>query len=173
MQAEPKSPYAHNKLADEVLLDDYAQKGALRTVALRYFNVFGPKQDPHSPYAAAMPHFINQAVAHQDITIFGDGEQTRDFIFVEDVAQVNLLAAESGSGIYNVAHGQAISITDLAKKIKEQLDSQSSVVYSVERAGDIKHSRANANRLRQQWPNICLYPFDKALAKTIQYYMSR
>lgn len=170
MPAEPKSPYAENKWDDEVLLQEYADKTGLRTVALRYFNVFGPKQDPHSPYAAAMPHFINQAVQHKDITIFGDGEQTRDFIFVEDVAKANVLASESGAGIYNIAHGQAITITELANKIKQQLQSKSEIHYGPERAGDIKHSKANAERLKQQWPNLALTSFDDALAKTIDYY---
>ena len=105
MPAEPKSPYAQNKLDDEKLLAQYASKFDIRTVALRYFNVFGPRQDPHSPYAAAMPHFIQQAVSQQPITIFGDGLQTRDFVFVADVARANIWAAQFGNGVFNVASG--------------------------------------------------------------------
>lgn len=171
MPAEPKSPYADNKLKDEELLAIYAGKSDLRTVALRYFNVFGPKQDPHSPYAAAMPHFISQAVQHKDITIFGDGEQTRDFIFVEDIARANLLASQTGSGVYNVANGGAITITELAENIKAHLNSDSNIVYGQERAGDIKHSRADVSRLKQQWPEMTLTNFNDALGQTIDYYV--
>jgi UDP-glucose 4-epimerase len=170
MLAEPKSPYADNKLKDEELLAAYADQGTLRTVALRYFNVFGPKQDPHSPYAAAMPHFISQAVQHKEIAIFGDGEQTRDFIFVADIAKANLLASQSGSGVYNVANGGAITITELAEKIKAHLSSDSKIVYGPERAGDIKHSRADVSRLKLQWPEMTLTDFNYALGQTIDYY---
>jgi UDP-glucose 4-epimerase len=173
MPAEPKSPYADNKFQDELLLEEYGHKGNLRTVALRYFNVFGPKQDPHSPYAAAMPHFISQAAQHKDITIFGDGEQTRDFVFVEDVAKANLLASELGQGVINIANGQSISITELAKKIINYLNSNSSVVFGPERAGDIKHSKADASKMKAQWPSLEFVSFDKALGKTIEYYIHR
>ena len=171
MLAEPKSPYAQNKLDDEALLEKYHKQYGLNTVALRYFNVFGPKQDPHSPYAAAMPHFISQAQQHKDITIFGDGEQTRDFIFVEDIAIANLLAARSGQGIYNIANGHSITITELANKIKDYLNSTSTIIYGEERAGDIKHSKADCTRFNKQWPHKENSLFDDALAKTINYYI--
>jgi UDP-glucose 4-epimerase len=173
MIPEPKSPYADNKLEDEKLLDDYAKKGTLRTVALRYFNVFGPRQDPHSPYAAALPHFISCAVSNKDITIFGDGLQTRDFIFVEDIAKANLLASQSGSGIYNVANGQTITITELANHIKHHLHSKSKILYSAPRKGDIKHSKADISKLKAQWPEFSTTLFEEALGKTIQYYTKR
>ena len=173
MIPEPKSPYADNKFKDEALLEEYSKKGNLRTVALRYFNVFGPRQDPHSPYAAALPHFISCAVSNKDITIFGDGQQTRDFIFVEDIAKANLLATQSGSGIYNVANGQAITITELANHIKNYLNSTSKILYGVPRKGDIKHSRADILKLKNQWPDFSPTPFEEALGKTIQYYAKR
>jgi len=172
MQAEPKSPYADNKYQDEILLQEYSDKSDLRTVALRYFNVFGPKQDPHSPYAAAMPHFINQAESQQDITIFGDGEQTRDFVFVEDVAKANLMASESGEGIFNIANGGSITITELAEKIKNYLNANSKICYAAERAGDIKHSKADVSKMRAQWPGLKNESFDEALGKTIEYYVN-
>jgi UDP-glucose 4-epimerase len=169
---EPKSPYADNKLNNEKLLEEYSKNSSLRTVSLRYFNVFGPRQDPHSPYAAALPHFISHAASHQDIMIFGDGEQTRDFVFVEDVAKANLLASQSGSGVYNVANAQSITITELACQIKTYLNSTSNLIYGPPRAGDIKHSYADISKLKAQWPNLTMTPFKEALAKTIQYYHS-
>jgi UDP-glucose 4-epimerase len=150
MFPEPKSPYAITKLDGEYYLQMFAKEGWLQTASLRYFNVFGPRQDPKSQYAAAVPIFIDRAVKNQDITIFGDGEQTRDFIYVKDIAAANVFAATTPgmTGTYNVAYGNKITINDLAKTIIQQTGSKSQIKYAPERAGDVKHSMAAVDKLR-------------------------
>ena len=116
MLPEPKSPYAITKLDGEYYCRMFTTEGRLQTACLRYFNVFGPRQDPKSQYAAAVPIFIDRAVKNQPITIYGDGEQTRDFIYVKDIAAANaFFATESpATGVFNVAYGGRITINDLA-----------------------------------------------------------
>jgi UDP-glucose 4-epimerase len=150
MFPEPKSPYAITKLDGEYYLQMFAKEGWLQTTALRYFNVFGPRQDPKSQYAAAVPIFIDRAVKNQDISIYGDGEQTRDFIYVKDIAAANVFAATHPemTGVFNVAYGNKITINDLAKNIINQTGSKSQIKYAPERAGDVKHSMAAVDKLR-------------------------
>lgn len=145
---DPVSPYAITKLASEHYLSLYERAYGVPTMSLRYFNVYGPRQDPKSPYAAAVAIFADKARANQPITIFGDGEQTRDFVFVEDVVAANLLAAETGSGVANVACGGRITINDLAGEVIRLTGSTSRIEYHAPRAGDVKHSRGNAERLK-------------------------
>lgn len=148
MFPEPKSPYAITKLDDEYYCGMFAREGKLQTACLRYFNVFGPRQNPKSAYAAAVPIFITKALNNEDITIFGDGEQTRDFIFVKDIAKANAFMAESDfTGVYNVAYGGRMTINDLAEKIVKILGSSSKIVHLPERAGDVKHSSACVDKL--------------------------
>ncbi len=149
MFPEPKSPYAITKLDDEYYCNMFAKEGRLSTACLRYFNVFGPRQNPKSAYAAAVPIFITKALKNEDITIFGDGEQTRDFIFVKDIAAANAFMAESDfTGVYNVAYGGRLTINDLAEKIVKILGSRSKIVHLRERAGDVKHSSACVDKLK-------------------------
>lgn len=149
MFPEPKSPYAITKLDDEYYCNMFAKEGRLSTACLRYFNVFGPRQNPKSAYAAAVPIFITKALKNEDITIFGDGEQTRDFIFVKDIAAANAFMAESDfTGVYNVAYGGRLTINDLAEKIVKILGSSSKIVHLPERAGDVKHSSACVDKLK-------------------------
>jgi UDP-glucose 4-epimerase len=145
----PKSPYAESKLAGEALCQAYTEAGKLETTSLRYFNVFGPRQDMESAYAAAVPIFIQQARANQPITIYGDGEQTRDFVYVKDVVSANAFAAsERGlSGVYNVGYGTRLSILDLVKMVLELTGSSSEIVHAEERAGDLKHSMAAVDKI--------------------------
>lgn len=145
MKPNPKSPYGITKLDGEYYLNMYSDFYGLKTTSLRYFNVFGPGQDPKSQYAAAIPIFVYKALNNEDITIYGDGEQTRDFVFVEDVVQANVLAAESSipKGVYNVANGKTITIKQLAQLIIEYTNSKSKILFAPERAGDIKHSLAS------------------------------
>ena len=150
MLPEPMSPYAVTKLDGEYYFDLYRREHGLNATSLRYFNVFGPRQDPKSQYAAAVPIFIDKAKKGEDITIYGDGEQTRDFIFVKDIVQANLLAADKGGDVFNVAWGQRITINDLAKNIIEITGSKSKILYLPERAGDIKHSMADNNKIVSQ-----------------------
>jgi UDP-glucose 4-epimerase len=149
MLPEPKSPYAITKLDGEYYCDMFSREGKLATGVMRYFNVFGPRQDPGSAYAAAVPIFIDKATRNETITIFGDGEQTRDFIYVKDIVAANVFLAmnETESGFYNVAYGGRLTVNDLAKKIIELTGSSSKIEYAPERAGDVKHSMASVEKI--------------------------
>jgi UDP-glucose 4-epimerase len=150
MQPSPKSPYAAQKLMGEYYLSCWHGCFGMETVALRYFNVFGPRQDPQSQYAAAVPIFIDRAVKNQPITIYGDGEQTRDFIYVKDIVAANVFFAtqSKATGVFNVAYGKKITIKELAQKICALTGSQSEIKHAPERAGDVKHSLAAIDKLR-------------------------
>ena len=167
MTPEPKSPYAITKLDGEYYCRMFTETGKLQTACLRYFNVFGPRQDPKSAYAAAVPIFIDKARRNEPLTIFGDGNQTRDFIFVKDIAAANVFLAQSEhTGVYNVANGGKITIGDLAKEIIRLTGSKSEIVHLPERPGDIRHSTASPEKIR----SIGFAPswkFDDALAATI------
>jgi UDP-glucose 4-epimerase len=174
MFPEPKSPYAETKLSGEYYCGIYTKEGRLDTACLRYFNVFGPRQDPKSQYAAAIPIFISKALRDEPITIFGDGEQTRDFIYVKDIAAANaFFATESPeTGVFNVAYGGRISINDLAKKIIAILGSKSEIIYKPERPGDVKHSTAAIDKLKKAGftPSS---NFDKGLEATVDFFKSQ
>jgi len=150
MVPEPKSPYAITKLDGEFYCKMFAEEGRLPTACLRYFNVFGPRQDPGSQYAAAVPIFIDRAVKHEPITIHGDGEQTRDFIYVKDIAAANAFFANcpEATGVFNVAYGQRITIKELATTICRMTGSRSEIKHAEERPGDVKHSLASVDKLR-------------------------
>jgi UDP-glucose 4-epimerase len=149
MPPEPKSPYAITKLDGEFYCGMFSREGRLATACLRYFNVFGPRQDPRSQYAAAVPIFIDRALKNEPITIFGDGEQTRDFIFVKDIVAANVfLGGQSGAtGVFNAAYGQSITINDLAETICRLTGSRSRINHAAERAGDVRHSLASVKKL--------------------------
>ena len=144
----PKSPYGITKLDGEFYLNVYRENFGLEGVSLRYFNVFGPRQDPKSQYAAAVPIFIEKALNCRPITIYGDGEQTRDFIYVKDVVNANVLAASAPgvTGVFNVALGQSTSINELAALILAETASTSEVVHEDQRTGDIRHSQADIGK---------------------------
>ena len=148
MIPEPKSPYAITKLDGEYYCNMFTREGKLQTACLRYFNVFGPRQDPKSAYAAAIPIFTAKAVANEDITIYGDGEQTRDFIYVKDIVEANVfMAMNDFTGVYNIAYGKKITINDLVKEIVKVTNSKSKIVHLDERPGDVKHSMAGVEKL--------------------------
>ncbi len=171
MSPEPKSPYAITKLDGEYYFDLYTREHDIRATALRYFNVFGPRQDPKSQYAAAMPIFISKAVKNEPITIYGDGNQTRDFIYVKDVVQANFLAAEKGQGgVYNTAWGQRITIKDLAEKIIQLTNSKSEIRYLPERSGDIKHSMASNQKIIDELNFKASSDLDTGILATIEYF---
>lgn len=150
MFPEPKSPYAVSKLDGEYYCKIFADEGRIQTACLRYFNVFGPRQDPKSQYAAAVPIFIDRAVKNEPITIFGDGEQTRDFIYVKDIAAANVFFATQSpcTGVHNVAYGKKITIKELASIICRQTGSRSVIRHAEDRPGDVKHSMAAVDKLR-------------------------
>ena len=149
MPAEPKSPYAKSKYEGEEHCRSFADEGQLATVSLRYFNVFGPYQGPTSEYTAAVPAFIEKAFSNQPITIFGDGRQTRDFIYVKDVIAANAFFAlkSEATDVFNVGCGKEITITDLALTIRNLTSSSSKIEYEAERPGDVKHSIAGIDKM--------------------------
>ncbi len=150
MRPEPRSPYAVTKLDGEYYCRQFTESGRLETVALRFFNVFGPRQDAASGYAAAVPIFMRQALAGEPLTIFGDGRQTRDFVFVRDIAAANIFAATTPglTGVFNVGYGEAIAVQDLVRRIVVLAGSASPVCHAPERPGDVRHSRASVDKLR-------------------------
>ncbi|NWK57060.1 NAD-dependent epimerase/dehydratase family protein [Verrucomicrobiaceae bacterium N1E253] len=150
MYPEPKSPYAITKLDGEYYLEMFRSEGKLETASIRFFNVFGPRQDPKGAYAAAVPIFIEKAVKSEDITVFGDGEQTRDFIYVKDIvgALVFAVTTDGVHGTFNAGYGGQITINDLANNILESAGTSSQLLHGPERAGDVKHSRASSDKLR-------------------------
>ncbi|MCQ2377790.1 MAG: NAD-dependent epimerase/dehydratase family protein [Victivallaceae bacterium] len=170
MFPEPKSPYAVTKLDGEYYCKMFTAERGLPTACLRYFNVFGPRQDPKSAYAAAVPIFISKALHNEPLTIFGDGEQTRDFIFVKDIVGANaFFAMNDKTGVYNIACGGKITINDLAREIIRLTGSRSEIVHLPERPGDVKHSRACTDRLDQAG-YIRQYTFSQGLDITIKAY---
>ena len=170
MIPEPKSPYAITKLDGEYYCNMFTREGKLQTACLRYFNVFGPRQDPKSAYAAAIPIFTAKAVANEDITIYGDGEQTRDFIYVKDIVEANVFMAMSEfTGVYNIAYGQKITINDLVKEIVKVTNSKSKVIHLDERPGDVKHSMASIDKLKSTG-FVHKYDFNEGMDATIEYF---
>ncbi len=149
MMPEPKSPYAITKLDGEYYLGMFQREGLLETAAVRFFNVFGPRQDPKGAYAAAVPIFIGKAIKGEDITVFGDGEQTRDFIYVKDIVGALAFAAETPgvTGVFNAGYGGQITINTLARQLVANAGSTSKILHATERPGDVKHSRASADKL--------------------------
>ena len=172
MKPMPKSPYGITKLDGEYYLQSYQENFGLKTTSLRYFNVFGTRQDPKSQYAAAIPIFINKALKNEVITIYGDGEQTRDFIFVKDVVMANYLAVTNSdvSGVFNVALGQTTTINNIAKIIVEETKSKSRIVHEDVRAGDIKHSHASIDNTIEKLKFKPQYSLADGLKETIKYY---
>lgn len=143
----PRSPYAVTKAASEMYCAVYSEIYGLPTIALRYFNVFGPRQDPNSQYSAVIPKFITTMLSGKSPVIYGDGEQSRDFTYVKHVVDANLLACEHGlSGTYNVASGRSISLNQLVDMINEIMGTDIKPVYADARPGDIKYSAADIHK---------------------------
>jgi UDP-glucose 4-epimerase len=168
----PQSPYAVTKLAGEHYCRVFEEVYGLRTVCLRYFNIYGPRQDPNSRYSAVIPRFIKRASEGKPPIIFGDGEQTRDFTFVRDAVEANILAAESdATGIFNVGRGEGISINELARLIIRLIGNSVEPVYEEPRPGDIRHSLADISRARGFGYNP-RYNLEAGLEETIRWLSS-
>jgi len=173
MKPSPLSPYAVQKLAGEMYCKTYFDNFGLRTTSLRYFNVYGPYQDPNSEYSAVIPIFIKKALADKPITIFGDGTTSRDFTFIEDVIQANLCAAistKSDGHVVNVAYGDRFTLTELANKIIEELASKSTIEYSDFRKGDVLHSLADLSTTKELIDYDPQFSLSEGLSKTIAFY---
>lgn len=149
MVPEPKSPYAITKLQGEYYCRFFHDEGRVRTACLRFFNVFGPRQDPRGPYAAAVAIFIAKALRGESILIHGDGEQTRDFIYVKDIvaAILHVTLNLDITGVFNAGYGGSVTLNELAGMIVEKAGRGSGIEYGPVRAGDVKHSRAAVDRL--------------------------
>ncbi|MEW4489721.1 SDR family oxidoreductase [Thalassoglobus sp. JC818] len=165
------SPYAAAKLAGELYCQSFTASYGFETVRLRYFNVFGPRQDPGSPYSAVIPLFITAILNGKRPTIFGDGSQTRDFIYVEDVVNANVAAMKAPSavagGVFNVASGESISIRGLATKISQFMNAVDDPQFEAARSGEIQHSWAETAVAREALDFVAQYSFDDALQQTI------
>jgi len=154
MAVVPISPYGLHKLMGEQYCRLFHQLYGLETISLRYFNVFGPRQDPASAYAAAIPKFITAILAGHPPVIFGDGEQTRDFTHVENVVEANLAAASAAGpavgGVFNVACGRRISVNELVREIARITGRPVAPRYDPPRAGDVLHSVADVSRAARE-----------------------
>jgi UDP-glucose 4-epimerase len=148
MTPNPQSPYAVTKLTGEYYCRVFQSVYGLNTICLRYFNVYGPRQDPNSQYAAVIPLFVNNALAGRSPVIYGNGEQSRDFTFVRDVVEANILAAESPiTGVFNIGSGDRVTINHLAQSvIRLAGNNPIKVVYQDARPGDVLHSLADITR---------------------------
>ncbi len=148
-QLNPKSPYAVTKLACEYYCGMFSEVYDLPTVSLRYFNAYGPHQNPDSEYAAVIPKFINRVISGRPPVIYGDGLQTRDFVFVKDVVKANILAAESGeSGVFNIGSGASVTVEELARMIITLLGKNLKPLHEAPREGDIRDSVADVSKAK-------------------------
>ena len=169
----PMSPYAVSKLAGEYYCSVYNDTFGLETVSLRYFNVFGPRQDPSSQYAAVIPIFISCLMRGERPTVFGDGEQSRDFTFVDDVVEANLLAAraEGAAGVVcNVGCGDSHTLNELLALLAKLMGTDAQADYAPERAGDVKHSLADIVRARQALGYEPRVAFEDGLGRTLDWF---
>jgi UDP-glucose 4-epimerase len=178
MTPDPISPYAVAKLASERYMISFYRCYGLETVALRYFNIFGPRQDPSSPYSGVLAKFITQMLAGQQPTIFGDGEQSRDFTYIDNAVEANLLAckapAEQAAGkVFNVATGRQVTLNETFKLLQALTSYSGSAIYGAERGGDIKHSLADISSAEQHLGYKPKVSFEDGLRKTVDWYRSQ
>jgi UDP-glucose 4-epimerase len=170
----PISPYAVAKLASEGYCRSFTEVYGLETVALRYFNVFGARQDPLSQYAAVIPNFITAALRGESPTIFGDGEQSRDFTYVDNVVEGNVLAMSAPGVVagraYNVACGDRITLNELVATIGRVLGRAIEPRYEAPRPGDVRHSMADTTRAREDFGFEPIVGFEDGLARTVRFY---
>jgi nucleoside-diphosphate-sugar epimerase len=171
----PLSPYAASKLAGEYYCRVFSQVYGLETVSLRYFNVFGPRQDPLSLYAAVIPIFISAALTKKPLVVYGDGEQTRDFSFVANVVQANLLACEAediAGETLNIGGGTQTSLNQLIKELQAIVNTDLDVEYADPRPGDVKHSLASVEKAKKLMGYGCAVPFGEGLRRTVEWFAS-
>ncbi len=175
MKPDPISPYAVAKLASEQYLVSFYRCYGLETVCLRYFNIFGPRQDPSSPYSGVLAKFITQMLRGEQPSIFGDGEQSRDFTFIDNAVDANLLAckapAENVAGqVFNVATGRRVTLNETFKMLLELTPYKGQPKYAPERGGDIKHSLADISKAAAGFGYKPSVNFDEGLRRTVDWY---
>lgn len=170
MRPSPRSPYAVSKLAAEEYCRAFAKTYGLETVALRYFNVFGPRQDPGSQYAAVIPRFLTALQERRRPTIYGDGEQSRDFTYVSNVVDANLLAGDAhgvAGEVFNIACAEQISVREMLERMARMMGTEADPEYRDERKGDVKHSRAAIEAARERLGYRPSVLFDEGLSRTV------
>lgn len=173
MKTNPQSPYAVTKLIGEEYCRIYYSIYGLETVCLRYFNVFGSRQDPGSQYAAVIPKFITLLLKGKSPPIYGDGEQSRDFTFIDNVVKANLEAckAKGTSGeVFNIACGKSVTINELVEKLNKILQTRIKPTYQSPRKGDVRHSLADISQARKTLHYSPEVGFDEGLEKTVQWF---
>jgi UDP-glucose 4-epimerase len=176
MLPRPISPYAVGKLVGEYYCSVFAKVFGLETINLRYFNVFGQYQDPKSQYAAAVPAFITLMLAGKRPTIYGDGEQTRDFTHVDNVVAANLLAAtakKTAGEVINIASGTSVTVNETIAHLNAILGTNIEPVYEAPRAGDVKHSSADISLAKERLGFMPVMSFKDGLARTVEWYKKR
>jgi nucleoside-diphosphate-sugar epimerase len=176
LQTRPIAPYGVAKLAAEGYAQSFYRVYGLNTVVLRYFNVFGPRQDPRSEYAAVIPKFIAAAYQGTSPVIFGDGEQTRDFTYVDNVVQANLLAIqapEAAGRVFNVAYGESVTLNRLVQLIGEITGRELIVEYAAPRRGDVRHSRADITLARTELGYEPEVDLSEGLRRTAEWYAAK
>ena len=175
MSPNPISPYAVAKLASEYYMTSFYRCYGLETVCLRYFNIFGPRQDPTSPYSGVLAKFITQMLNGEEPTILGDGEQSRDFTYIDNAVHANLLAAkapadEVAGRVFNVATGTRFDLNQTFEILKKLMGFKGQVKYGPERAGDVKHSLADMTRAERHLGYKVQVEFEEGLRRTIEWY---
>jgi UDP-glucose 4-epimerase len=167
------SPYAASKLAGEQYCQVWSKCYGLETVVLRYFNVFGPRQDPQSQYAAVVPKFVTAALRGEPPVIYGDGSQSRDFCFIDNVIEANLKAADApgvSGQVFNVACGEATTLLEVVAAVGKQLGKNLVARHETPRAGDIKHSLADIEKAKKLLGYTASVSFAEGLRRTIEWY---
>ena len=173
MAPAPASPYAVGKLSGEYYCRVFTKLYGLECVPLRYFNVFGPRQDPRSQYAAVVPIFVSSLLRGAPPTIYGDGEQSRDFTFVANVVDANLMAAEAEDGVgevVNVACGTTVTVNELFRRLSSVVGASVDPVYAAPRPGDVRHSYADIGKARRLWGFEPRVGFDEGLERTVAWF---
>jgi len=174
IRPEPLSPYAVAKLAGEYYMRAFTECYGLETVSLRYFNVFGPQQDPKSQYAAAVPLFTTAILENRSPTVFGDGEQSRDFTYVENVVRANLLSADAPKKavgkVFNVGCGDKVTVNQVIAAINRVLGKNVPSVHVPPRAGDVRHSHADISLARELLGFTPVVSFEDGLRKTVEFF---
>lgn len=178
MAPNPISPYAVAKLASEYYMTSFHRCYGMETVSLRYFNIFGPRQDPTSPYSGVLARFITQMLRNEQPTIFGDGEQSRDFTYVENAVDANLLAAaapakEVAGKMFNVATGTRSSLNETFQALKRITGYQGNAKYAAEREGDVKHSLADISKAKKHLGYSPKIGFEDGLRRTVEWYQGK
>jgi UDP-glucose 4-epimerase len=177
MVPTPASPYAVSKLAGENYCRVFHQLYGIETVALRYFNVFGPRQDPNSLYSAVIPRFIEMMRRHESPTIFGDGEQSRDFTFIDNVVSANILSAHADHGVagevFNVACHERVTLNQLVEVMRRVMDSTVEAHYAPRRPGDVVHSYAEISKFRDAVGYEPRVLFEEGIKRTVEWFDAR